>query len=456
MSQTDTLVAIATGQGKGGIGIVRLSGNNALSIAQSLTGKEKFIPRQATFCSFRNTNREVLDTGLVIYFPAPHSFTGEDVVELQGHGGVVVLSLLVSACVAAGARQAGPGEFSQRAFLNDKMDLVQAEAIADLIDAGTVSAARAAQQSLQGAFSDEVEKLVAALIALRVEVEAAIDFPEEEIDFLAESNVKKKLVALILQVETVRGTAQQGRLLRDGIKVVLAGRPNAGKSSLLNALCGHETAIVTNRPGTTRDLLHATIQLDGIPLHLVDTAGLRDSDDEIEVEGIRRARNAASEADVILLIVDASADQKGEKAFQQLLAEIVSCNKKQNIVGIFNKADVSDMPINSWVTDAGEICFSLSAKTGEGVGALRMHLKTMAGWQGERSTPFSARQRHLDALDKCLKKLTAGKENLVQHHAGELLAEDLREAQQALEEITGAFTADDLLGQIFSSFCIGK
>lgn len=456
MNPKDTLVAIATAPGRGGIGIIRLSGTRAVAIAGALTGKQDFAPRQASFRVFRDAQGNRIDEGLLLYFPAPHSFTGEDVVELQAHGGPVVLDLLVRACTAAGARQAEPGEFSLRAFLNDKMDLVQAEAIADLIDAGTESAVRAAQKSLQGAFSHTVNQLVEALIALRVEVEASIDFPEEEIDFLVEGQVESKLAILLEQVAATRATAQRGLLLRDGLAVVLAGRPNAGKSSLMNALTGADTAIVTDRPGTTRDLLRETIQLDGIPLHLVDTAGLRESGDVIEAEGIRRARKAAVEADLLLLVVDASEKTQGEAAFRQLLAETSGLVNGKQTVGVFNKCDLSGQAPSAWQTDTGQTCVSVSAKTGAGLEEFRQQLKRLAGWREEASAPFSARRRHLDALERCLEKLRQGQANLAMHHAGELLAEDLRQAQQALETITGAFTADDLLGRIFSSFCIGK
>lgn len=454
MDKASTLVAIATAPGRGGIGIVRLSGKQALAIAKTLSGKENFKPRYAHFCQFHDPDDgRQLDEGLALYFPAPHSFTGEDVVELQGHGGPVILDLLVKACLKLGARQAGPGEFSLRAFLNDKLDLTQAEAIADLIDAGTEGAARAAQQSLQGAFSQEVNRLIDALVQLRVQVEAAIDFPEEEIDFLSDGHVEQLLQDVMEQTRTVQAAASRGRLLRDGITLVLAGKPNAGKSSLLNALAGFDAAIVTDQAGTTRDTLREHIQLDGIPVNLIDTAGLRDSADPIEQEGIRRARAAMEKADAILFLVDAS-DKTSELSEDLITSHHLP--QQVPLLWLLNKADLSGASIGQLSDQAGRNVFSLSAKTGAGLTELRQHLKHMAGWQETDATVFSARRRHLDALDQALASLTQGSRNLQQHRAGELLAEDLRAAQQALEEITGSFTADDLLGKIFGSFCIGK
>lgn len=456
-ASTDTLVAIATAPGRGGVGIVRLSGKCALTIAKTITNRSEFTPRYAYFCQFHDASGDWLDEGLALYFPAPHSFTGEEVVELQGHGGPVVLDLLVKACVAAGARQAGPGEFSLRAFLNDKMDLTQAEAIADMIDAGSEKAARAAHRSLQGDFSNVVNALVEQLVYLRMRVESCIDFPEEEIDFLSDGVVAEKLAGLLTQLQRIETTAQQGRLLRDGMTLVLAGKPNAGKSSLLNALAGVDAAIVTDQAGTTRDILREQIQLDGIPLNLIDTAGLRSSEDAIEQEGIRRAGNAMRDADGVVFVVDAACDTPNKALYAALPAPIQQAIEALPFTWVLNKADVSGIPLGPIAEPfQGSPSFSLSAKRGEGLEALKQHLKQLAGWQDTNSTLYSARRRHLDALAQCREALEIGQVNLQQHQAGELLAEDLRAAQQALESITGIFTADDLLGEIFSSFCIGK
>ena len=453
MDASATLVAIATAPGRGGIGIVRLSGKQALAIALQVTGREALRPRLAHYCQFHDADRHWIDDGIALYFPAPHSFTGEDVVELQGHGGPVLLDLLVKACLKLGARQAGPGEFSLRAFLNDKLDLTQAEAIADMIDAGSESAARAAHQSLQGAFSEEVNALIEALVQVRIQVEAAIDFPEEEIDFLSDGHIEKMLQDAIEQLAEVQAAARRGRLLRDGITLVLAGRPNAGKSSLLNALAGFDAAIVTAQAGTTRDTLREHIQIDGIPVNLIDTAGLRDSDDVIEQEGIRRARAAMQQADAILLLQDAS--DGSTRPDLELLQE-AELPTQVPVFWLLNKADISGAPTGQLLTGDNQRIFSLSAKTGAGLEELRQRIKHLAGWQDTEGTVFSARRRHLDALDQADASLKQGNAHLQQHRAGELLAEDLRAAQQALEEITGAFSADDLLGRIFGSFCIGK
>lgn len=455
-TQADTIVAVATAPGRGGVGVVRLSGPQARPIALNIVGERELTPRQAHFARFRDSRQAVIDEGLLLWFPAPHSFTGEDVVELQGHGGPVVLDLLVETCVHYGARQARAGEFSQRAFLNDKMDLTQAEAIADLIDAGTRESARAALHSLQGAFSREVNTLVEQLIALRIYVEAAIDFPEEEIDFLSEGGVADDLDALALQARAVLASARQGRLVREGLTLVIAGRPNAGKSSLMNALAGYDAAIVTEVAGTTRDVLREAIQLDGMPLNLIDTAGLRDSPDMIEQEGIRRAFAEIRKADRLLVVVD-SRDRPDDLTD---LAALLPQSQQQldhldlPVTRVLNKADLSGAPAGA--DPHTPDTFVISATTGAGLEALREHLKTVAGYQGAEQSRFSARRRHITALEQALTALDHGRHQLHQHAAGELLAEDLRAAQQALEEITGAFTADDLLGRIFSSFCIGK
>lgn len=456
MSNTsqDTIVAIATAPGRGGVGVVRLSGPQALPIARTVCGNRELIPRMAHFARFRDADGEVIDEGLVLYFPAPNSFTGEEVVELQGHGGPVILDLLVKACIDAGARQALAGEFSQRAFLNDKMDLTQAEAIADLIDAGTEASARAALHSLQGAFSKEVNQLVEDLIGLRIYVEAAIDFPEEEIDFLSDGKVAGDLNAVYQQAQRVLDEARQGRLVREGMTLVIAGKPNAGKSSLMNALAGFDAAIVTDIAGTTRDVLREAIQLDGMPLNLIDTAGLRDSADVVEQEGIRRAFAEMKKADRLLVMVDSREQDIDPQDIHSLLPQ--SQQQLENldlpVTVVLNKADLSGLPTGPTKNGA----YILSASTGDGLVELRSHLKEVAGYQGEGQSRFSARRRHITALEQALAALDNGKDQLHGHAAGELLAEDLRAAQKALEEITGAFTADDLLGRIFSSFCIGK
>jgi len=353
-----------------------------------------------------------------------------------------------------GAVQAGPGEFSLRAFLNDKIDLTQAEAIADLIDASTESAAKAAHRSLQGAFSQEIDELVKQLVELRVYVEAAIDFPDEEIDFLSDGGVKQKLEQLVGQTRKVAVAANQGRILRDGITIALAGKPNAGKSSLLNALAGQDVAIVTEQAGTTRDLLRETIQIDGIPLHLVDTAGLREATDLVEQEGIRRAKDAIKQADAILYLVDAS--QMQLPVDLQALAIELTVKTTAPLLLVLNKSDLSGIPAGRHDNDQDVDAYSVSARQGDGLDALKQKLKQLAGWQEGQMQLFSARRRHLQALETASECLQTGKLNLIEHQAGELLAQDLRQAQQALETITGRFTADDLLGEIFSSFCIGK
>ncbi len=455
-SSPDTIIAIATAPGRGGVGVVRLSGPQALSIASLVVGEQSLSPRVAHFRRFRDQAGEILDEGLAITFPAPHSFTGEDVVELQGHGGPVILDMLVAACIAAGARQARAGEFSQRAFLNDKMDLTQAEAIADLIDAGTSASARAALHSLQGVFSDEVNQLVEALIGLRIYVEAAIDFPEEEIDFLSDGKVASDLTAVRRQCLRVLDEANQGRLVREGMTLVIAGKPNAGKSSLMNALAGFDAAIVTDIAGTTRDVLRESIQLDGMPLNLIDTAGLRESGDRIEQEGIRRAFAEINKADRLLVVVDAQ-DQPDD--LDDLAALLPQSQQQLDdlalpVTLVLNKADLSGDPVGPHPQRPDT--FILCAASGEGIDALRDHLKSAAGYQGAEQSRFSARRRHITALQEALVALDNGHQQLHQHAAGELLAEDLRAAHHALEEITGTFTADDLLGRIFSSFCIGK
>jgi len=451
----DTIVAVATAPGKGGIGIVRLSGQAAKEIALKLLPKGMVLtPRHAHFCAFYDADVEQIDEGIVLYFPGPNSFTGEDVVEFQGHGGPVILDQIVRLCIAQGARQAQAGEFSLRAFLNDRIDLTQAEAIADLIDAGSEAAARAAMHSLQGDFSKEVNQLVEALINLRMYVEAAIDFPEEEIDFLSDGKVSGDLQQLVTATEQVLATAKQGRLLREGMTVVIAGRPNAGKSSLLNALAGHDAAIVTDIAGTTRDVLRETIQIDGLPINIIDTAGLRESPDVVEREGIRRAWAEIEKADLLLVLTDVTEKNDEIRSLMDILPDEEQRLSKLNmpVLLVFNKMDLLKGALPNTPLDH----IAISARSGEGLPALREKLKQQVGYQSTTESRFSARRRHLTALELALESLYQGAKQLSQHQAGELLAEDLRTAQQALEEITGAFSADDLLGKIFSSFCIGK
>lgn len=450
----ETIAAVATAPGRGGVGIVRVSGPRAKPIAITLTGKEP-IARHAYYGPFHDDVGEVIDEGIMLFFPGPHSFTGEDVLELQGHGGPVVLDILLQRCLELGARPARPGEFSERAFLNDKLDLAQAEAIADLIEASSAQAARNAVRSLQGEFSRRVHQLVEQLIALRIYVEAAIDFPEEEIDFLADGHVLTELQELQRSLAQVLREAGQGALLRDGMTVVIAGRPNAGKSSLLNALAGREAAIVTDIAGTTRDVLREHIVIDGMPLHVIDTAGLRETDDQVERIGVQRALGAIEQADRVLLVVDASAPEAADPA--SLWPEFLDCQPPHGKVTVIrNKIDLTGESALLRLADDGQAAVAMSVREGEGLELLREHLKACMGFDQTAESSFSARRRHLQALHLAGEHLRHGGEQLVGAGAGELLAEDLRLAQQALGEITGAFSSDDLLGRIFSSFCIGK
>ena len=442
MNLDDTIVAAATPPGTGGIGIVRVSGKQTEHIARTLLGSLP-EPRTAAYRIFRDGSGQKIDAGLALYFPAPASFTGESVLELHGHGGPLVVSSLVEAVVGIGARQAEPGEFSQRAFLNGKLDLVQAEAIADLINAGTTQAARAALRSLSGAFSKAVEALAEQLIRLRLHVEAAIDFPEEEIDFLSDELLQSRLIECKEAFALLQVKAKQGRVLRDGFQVVIVGKPNAGKSSLLNLLSGEDTAIVTEVAGTTRDILREQIDIDGLAVELVDTAGLREDPDRIEREGIRRARNALQSADAVLWIKDAS-EPTAEK-IEEPLPEGVP------IVLVLNKIDLCD-----GLRNEVEGAISLSAKTGEGLDDLRQHIRELAGYEDLGEGAFTARKRHLQALEAAAKHFDTGRIALEETRAGELLAEELRLSHRALGEITGAVSSDDLLGRIFSEFCIGK
>ncbi|MBT3967476.1 MAG: tRNA uridine-5-carboxymethylaminomethyl(34) synthesis GTPase MnmE [Gammaproteobacteria bacterium] len=443
----ETICAQATANGRGGVGILRLSGEQTRSIAEQILGKLP-TPRVAELLDFNDEQGQPIDQGLAIFFPDPNSFTGEDVLELQGHGGPVVMDQLMRRVLRLGARAARPGEFSERAFLNGKMDLVQAEAIADLIDSASEQAARSAVRSLQGAFSVEVHQLVEWVTELRIYVESSMDFPEEEIDFLAEGDVSSRLENIIQQLERVLESAKEGVLLQEGMTLVIAGRPNAGKSSLLNALSGKESAIVTEIPGTTRDLLKEQVEIDGLPIHIIDTAGLRESEDRVEQEGIRRAWLEIEKADRVLLLVD---DQQGIMAEDQQTLQQIQQGGEVPVTIVRTKVDLSGGKAG---LHNGEI--ALSSKAGLGMDALRDFLKQAAGYQASGEGTFLARRRHLEALQQARCSLQQGREQLNDFHAGELLAEELRMAQEALSEITGEFSSDDLLGKIFSSFCIGK
>ena len=441
----DTIAAVATPPGRGGVGIIRISGKLVPALATAMLGALP-APRQAVHRLFKAADGTPLDDGIALYFPAPHSFTGEDVLELQGHGGTVVLDMLLKRCLELGVRLARPGEFSERAFLNDKLDLAQAEAIADLIDSGSEQAARSALRSLQGEFSTAVNTLLTGLIELRVYVEAALDFPDEEIDFLADAAVTNRLETIKQQLHTIFLKARQGSLLRDGMHLVIVGRPNAGKSSLLNALAGQETAIVTEIAGTTRDVLRERINLDGMPLHIVDTAGLRDSDDPVEKIGIERAWAEIAKADLILLLVDDTSHDEPENA--AILARLPPHLPR---ITVHNKVDLSGKQPGK----QGEHLY-ISAKQSLGIEELRAELKTRMGYQGEAEDTFIARRRHLQALAETQAAVERAEYQLREFNAGELMAEELRQAQDTLGQITGRFTPDDLLGEIFSSFCIGK
>lgn len=461
---TDTICAIATSQGRSGVGIVRVSGPLARTIAATVLGFTP-QPRYAHYGDFLDQDRQVIDQGIALFFNTPHSFTGEDVLELQGHGGIHVMNALRDRVLACGARLARPGEFSERAFLNGKIDLVQAEAIADLIEANSQQAARSAVRTLQGEFSRQVNALVQRLTATRVNVEAAIDFSDEDIDVLSDTGVLKSLDEILESLAHTYQQAHQGALLQEGIHVVIAGKPNAGKSSLLNALSGLDSAIVTDTPGTTRDVLREQILLDGIPLHIIDTAGLRDTEDAIEQEGVRRAHLAIEQADRILLIVDAT---EAEQAVEKLFAPLVQLRETTSNLDelllrttvIFNKCDLlnqsaslnpplryHDRPVSN---------LSLSAKTGVGMELLTRHLQDCIGFDASEEGAFTARERHLEALRLAERLVLSAKQQVSTHSLLELVAEDLRLAQQQLGAITGQVTSDDLLGEIFANFCVGK
>ena len=449
MHSTDTIAAVSTPPGRGGIGIVRVSGPRTRAIAEAMTGRLP-QPRQAALCAFRDGDDAVIDRGIALYFPRPSSFTGEDVLELQGHGGPVVMDMLLAATMALGARPARPGEFSERAFLNGRMDLSQAEAVADLIDSGSRAAARSAMRSLDGAFSERVTALAAELTELRAHIEACIDFPEEEIDFLSDPQLQQRLERVKKLLTETQAGARQGTLLKEGVSVVLAGRPNVGKSSLMNLLAGRDSAIVTDIPGTTRDLLREHIQLDGLPLHVIDTAGIRAPGDAVEEHGVQRAWGAIEGADALLLVID---DRIGiGEAEEQILARVPAGVAR---IVISNKIDLSGAePGASRISEQRRVC--LSAKTGAGVEALESALKECVGYELVEEGSFMARRRHLDALSRTAAAVDAADDVLRTRHAGELAAEELRQGQQALAEITGEVTSDDLLGEIFSRFCIGK
>lgn len=454
MIEKETIVAQATPPGRGGVGILRISGPLSEQVAKEVLGKT-LKPRFANYLPFKDIDGSVLDQGIALFFKAPNSFTGEDVLELQGHGGQVILDLLLKRILQIkGIRLARPGEFSEQAFLNDKIDLAQAEAIADLIDASSEQAARSALKSLQGEFSTKVHQLVDELIYLRTYVEAAIDFPDEEIDFLADGKIEAHLNQIIAKVAEVQSQAKQGSLLREGMKVVIAGRPNAGKSSLLNALAGRDAAIVTDIAGTTRDVLREHIHLDGMPLHIIDTAGLRTATDEVERIGIERAWQEIDQADRVLFMLDSTTTDETlpEKIWPEFMSRLPPSIP---VTIIRNKADISG-EAEGIRTENGYTTITLSAKTQQGIQLLKEHLKESIGYQTVTEGGFLARRRHLEALEQAAQHLQQGHIQLTQFYAGELLAEELKMAQNVLSEITGQFTSDDLLGNIFSSFCIGK
>jgi tRNA modification GTPase len=451
VTSPDTIVAIASPPGRGAVGVIRVSGSLVPQIAAGILGALP-APRRARFASFIDAQGGSLDEGLALYFPAPASYTGEHVLEIQGHGGALVVDMVLKRLLELGCRMARPGEFTERAFLNGKIDVAQAEAIADLIDAGTTAAARAAVRSMQGEFSDRVADLKARITALRTYVEAAIDFPDEEIDFLSDTALRERLAAVFGSFESITAAARQGALLREGLNVVIAGKPNAGKSSLLNKLAGDDIAIVTDLPGTTRDVLRQHVHLDGLPLNLVDTAGLRSAVDVIEAEGVRRARSEIARADRVLYLLDVGVAGSDS---EQWAAELGQLPIGVPVTLIFNKIDsIGAKPRLDEAATPPRLF--LSAKTGAGLDLLRTHLKASAGYRESESGVFAARRRHLDALCRARQHVQNAAEILASTRAFELFAEDLRLAQQALGEITGEFTSDDLLGEIFGSFCIGK
>ena len=449
MSARDTIAAQATPSGKGGIGVIRVSGTHVKTISEGIIGSLP-IPRIAKFTDFTDGDQVAIDQGLALYFPAPNSFTGEDVLELQGHGGPVVMNLLLTRVIELGARLARPGEFSERAFLNNKMDLSQAEAVADLIESASTQAARSAMRSLSGEFAKRVNDITESLIASRVFIEAAMDFPEEEIDFLKDSRIVEDLECLQGKLSDLLRQAGQGALLREGVNLVFAGRPNAGKSSLMNRLTGKETSIVTDIAGTTRDVIDEHVHMDGIPVRLVDTAGLRDSEDILEKEGVRRAVNEITDADYILVVVDLFAHRNDLASHvSELMASLPDEIKK---LVVLSKSDLCDPMEDNLAIDH----ITVSAKTGDGINLLKQRLKSGIGYDPGSEGTFMARTRHLHALQQTILSLESGLSGFKVNKAGELLAEELRYCQRSLGEITGEFTSDDLLGKIFSSFCVGK
>jgi tRNA modification GTPase len=444
VTDKDTIAAVASAPGRGAIGVIRVSGPDTPRVAREILGT---LPaaRLATLSAFRDAAGSAIDSGLALYFPAPHSFTGEDVLELQGHGGAVVLDLLLSRLLALGCRAARPGEFSERAFLNGKLDLAQAEAIADLIDAGSEAAARAAVRSLKGEFSAAINELQDRITGLRVLIEAAIDFPDEEIDFASNEALRMRLAELNAAFREIEAKAHQGALLREGLKVVIAGRPNAGKSSLMNRLAGESVAIVTDTPGTTRDVLKEVVQLEGLTLELIDTAGLRATQEHIEAEGVRRARAQIETADLVLYVIDANAPA-GE--------ELPARSGHTKLVRVYNKVDLLSPAGRDALKALGD-GLMVCAVSGEGIAELRNQIKRAAGFAPSAGV-FSARRRHLQALQRSHAAVNEAERSLLETRAFELLAEELRLAQLSLSEITGAFGSEELLGEIFGSFCIGK
>jgi tRNA modification GTPase len=453
VNSPDTIVAVASAAGRGAVGVIRVSGSLVPQIAAGILGALP-APRRARLSKFLDVHGRSLDEGLALYFPSPASYTGEHVLELQGHGGALVVDMLLKRLLELGCRMARPGEFSERAYLNGKMDIAQAEAIADLIDAGTTAAARAAVRSMQGEFSARVADLKDGITGLRIYVEAAIDFPDEEVDFLSGDALRGRLAAVFGAFDSITAAAHQGALLREGLNVVIAGKPNAGKSSLLNKLAQDEVAIVTDVPGTTRDVLRRQVHLDGLPVNLIDTAGLRKAIDVVEAEGVRRARSEIAKADRVLYVWDAAVAGGDEWPW---VAEFGQLPPEVPVTLVFNKIDLSGTAPRFEAGDAtGPPRVYLSALNGAGLALLREHLKESAGYQDSDSGAFSARRRHLDALRRARGHVQDAADILSSTRAFELFAEDLRLAQQALGEITGEFTSEDLLGEIFSSFCIGK
>ncbi len=455
----DSIVAIATAPGRGAIGVVRVSGPATQAVMQALCGRT-LVPRQATHLSFLDEHGGPIDDGLAIFFPGPHSYTGEDVLELQGHGGPGVLGLVLQRCLSVGSdakcpiRLARPGEFTQRAFLNDKLDLAQAEAVADLIEAGSARAARSAVASLQGQFSEKISLLRTGLIDLQMRVEACLDFPEEDIDFIARENVAQRLVCLTEQLRDITAAAGRGAVLREGLRVVLVGAPNVGKSSLLNALAEQDIALVTDIAGTTRDRIIQEISIDGVPMHIIDTAGLRVTEDPVERLGIERTWQAIEQAQAVLLLSDASGLIPADQALEEQV--IARAPAARTVIRVLNKSDLTQTQGSLVSQDVDHQIISVSAKTGVGLSALRQSLLDLAGWTGDASAGvFSARARHLQALMDCQQALSAAATTLAESQL-DLLAESLRLAQRALGEITGEFSSDDLLGEIFGQFCIGK